>query len=189
MKFTNIIKRKNSAINFANKGLILENDINITNEYYINADIALIYKKPTPIKVVKVDYPSRSMVRIKDAFFETPSTLDYNGVYKGYYLDFDAKECNSKTSFPLSNIHSHQLKHMEKVIKHGGISFIIVRFNLLDKVYILFGEDISKFINENKRKSIPINYFEKKAYIVNLSYLPRLDYIKIIDRYIGGLKK
>ena len=65
---------------YANRGMTLENDINETNKYYIDYDIALIYKKPTPIRITKTNYQN---MRIVDGFFETTSTLDYNGVYKG----------------------------------------------------------------------------------------------------------
>ena len=41
---------------YKNRGMNLESDINSTNEYYINKEIAYVYKKPTPIKLVKVDY-------------------------------------------------------------------------------------------------------------------------------------
>lgn len=99
---------------YANRGMGLENDINETNKYYLTYDIALIYKKPTPIRITKTNYKD---MRITDGFFETQSTLDYNGVYKGYYIEFDAKETNSSTSFPISNIHEHQLAYIRKVIK------------------------------------------------------------------------
>ena len=165
-------------INYANRGMILESDINLTNEYYRDKDIALIYKKPTPIKITKVDYKHG---KINEAYYEAPSTLDYNGIYKGRYIEFDAKETNSKTSFPLSNIHSHQYEHIKKVIKHGGVAFLIVRFNLLDKTYILLGKDLVSFVDNNERKSIPNSYFEKNAYLINISYRPRLDYLKVID--------
>ena len=36
---------------YANRGMGLENDINETNKYYLTYDIALIYKKPTPIRI------------------------------------------------------------------------------------------------------------------------------------------
>lgn len=81
-------------------------------------------------------------MRVTDGFFECPSTLDYNGVYKGYYIEFDAKETRSKTSFTINNIHNHQIEYIKKVIKHGGIVFLIVRFTLLDKNYILKGKDL-----------------------------------------------
>ena len=111
--------------------------------------------------------------------------MDYCGVYKSCYLDFDAKECNSKTSFPLSNIHKHQLEHIRSVLKLGGISFIIVRFNLLGKNYVLFGNELLEFIDNNDRKSIPYEYFVEKGYLVELKYSPRLDYLDAIDLYLS----
>lgn len=163
---------------YANRGMELENDINITNKYYIDNDIALIYKKPTPIRVTKTNYQN---MRIIDGFFETPSTLDYNGIYKGYYIEFDAKETRSKTSYSINNIHKHQIEHIKKVIRHKGIVFLIVRFTLLNKYYILKGKDLIEFIEVNDRKSIPLPYFEENCYKVDIKYAPRLDYIKIVD--------
>ena len=78
-----------------------EEAINESNEYYLNKQIAVIHKKPTPIQIVKVDYPKRSAATIKEAYFKEASTTDYNGVYQGYYLDFEAKATQNKTSFPL----------------------------------------------------------------------------------------
>ena len=123
-------------------------------------------------------------MRVMDGFFESPSTLDYNGVYKGYYIEFDAKETKSKTSFTINNVHTHQIEYIKKVIRHGGIVFLIVRFSTLNKDYILKGEELITFINDNNRKSIPLEYFEKNCYKLELKYAPRLDYIKIIDKLI-----
>ncbi len=164
---------------YANRGMMLERDINQSNKYYLDHNIALIYKKPTPIKVVKVEYPKNI---IKEAYFNEPSTLDYNGIYKGKYLEFDAKETQSNTSFPISNIHKHQLEHMKKVIYFGGITFLIVRFTKINETYILLGRELFNFIESNDRKSIPIDYFRKNGFLVELKYIPRLDYISIIDK-------
>ena len=166
---------------YANRGMTLESDINQTNEYYNLQNIALVYKKPTPIKVVQVEYPKN---RIREAYFNEPSTLDYNGVYRGKYLEFDAKETQSKTSFPLSNIHNHQMEHIKKVIKFGGIAYLIVRFCMLDKTYLLLGEDLISFVEQSTRKSIPIDFFESNGYVIDFKYTPRLDYIKIIDKIL-----
>ena len=168
-----------SKSNFANRGMVLENDINVTNEYYIEKGIALIYKKPTPIKITKVNYDKS---KITEAFFESPSTLDYNGLYKGKYIEFDAKETQSKTSFALVNIHSHQLEHIKKVYKLDGVVFLIIRFVLLNETYILMGRDLLDLLNNNTRKSIPYSYIKEKGYIIELKYIPRLDYLKVLDR-------
>lgn len=159
----------------------LENDINETNKYYRDYDIALIYKKPTPIRITKTNYQS---MRVIDGFFECPSTLDYNGIYKGYYVEFDAKETKSKTSFTINNIHEHQIDYIKKVLKHNGIVFLIVRFSLLNKDYILGGKELIDFINDNERKSIPLSYFEDNCYELNIKYAPRLDYIKYVDKLV-----
>lgn len=180
------LNKNKSKSNYANRGLNLENDINLANEYYKINDIAYIYKKPTPIKLVKVDY---KLAKITEGYFDTPSTTDYNGIYKGKYIDFEAKETNSKTSFSISNIHPHQIKHLINVARHGAISFLIVRFNKLSLTYFLSTKDLEFFIKNYERKSIPLSFFNKYGKIIKMKYQPRLDYIEIINNlYFGGNK-
>ena len=175
-----------STIHYDNRGMNLEEDLNATNEYYRNMGIGVIYKKPTPITVAKVDYPSRCEAVIKEAYFKTPSTTDYNGVYKGKYIDFEAKE-TKLNYFPLNNIHNHQIKHLEQVIKNGGIGFIIISFSKLNKYFLLTADKLIEYINNNTKKSIPLSYFEEFGYLIKTNYNPRLDYLKIInDVYFKG---
>ncbi len=173
-------------ISYANRGVSLEEDINLTNTYYVDEKIAYIYKKPTPIQINKTIYGVDGP-RIKDAFFKEASTTDYNGLYRGKYIDFDAKETSSKTSFPIKNIHSHQLSHLKNIDENGGIAFLIVRFTALDKTYLLMAKDIFNYINSNTSKSIPLSFFEERAHPIETKYRPRLDYIKIIDKLYGGI--
>ena len=161
--------------------MTLESEINDSNKYYLEKDIAVIYKKPTPIKVVK-----QVNEKITDAYFEKPSTTDYSGLYKGKYIDFEAKETKNNTSFPIRNIHPHQIKHLENVIKHQGICFLIVRFVNINETYLLFGTDFIQFIKTQTRESIPLSYFKEKGHIIKDELMPRVDYIKIIDKY-GGI--
>ena len=72
MKYPNNIKKeKTKVINYSNRGMSLEHDINITNKYYDSNDIAVINKKPTPIKVVKVIFDRKKNPSIKEAFSNT----------------------------------------------------------------------------------------------------------------------
>ena len=171
-----------NSMTHSNRGMNLEADINDTNEYYLYNDIAVIYKKPTPITINKVDYKNRRDAVIKEAHFKIPSTTDYNGIYKGKYIDFEAKETKSLTSFPLSNIHKHQIEHLKRIYEHGGIGFIIVRFTKLNKTYLLFTKDLLNFLDMNKRLSIPISYFDEFGYIIKEGLNPRLDYLKVLDK-------
>lgn len=167
----------------SNRGMDLENAINQTNEHYVSNNIAYIYKKPIPIQVVKVDYERRSAAKISEAYYKIPSTTDYNGIYKGRYIDFEAKETQNKTSFPLKNIHEHQVKHLDNITKAGGIGFIIVAFTKLDKVYLLDSSHVTFFYDRAKegRKSIELSDFEALGHLIPEGYVKRLDYLKIVD--------
>lgn len=186
IKKINIPTTQNKTIDYKNRGMTLETELNQSNEYYIETSKAFIYKKPTPIKIVKVDYPSRDKAVIKEAYFSTPSTTDYNGIYKGKYIDFEAKETKSKTAFALSNIHPHQIKHLENINNNNGIAFIIVRFTTLAETYLITATSFLNFINSNDKKSIPLEYFKENAYLIKEGYRPRIDYLKIVDILIGG---
>ncbi|MCK5761803.1 MAG: Holliday junction resolvase RecU [Candidatus Izimaplasma sp.] len=182
-KKTNFVKTKT---NHSNRGMSFEGIINETNEYYLAHELAVIHKKPIPIQIVKVDYPSRSGAVIKEAYYKVPSTTDYNGIYKGKYLDFEAKETANKTSFPLSNIHLHQILHLESIVKHGGISFLLIFFKALDQIYLLETKYIVKFYHRSieGRKSIKHSEIKEFGYLIKEGYSPRVDYLKVIDEII-----
>lgn len=179
MNYPNGIK-KNFKVSTGNRGMTLENDLNDSNIYYRNNNIAIIYKKPTPITINKVDYKARNDAVITEAHFIVPSTTDYNGVYNGYYIDFEAKETR-KNYFPLANIHTHQIEHLKKIKNCGGIGFLIVKFVVPNKVFLLDITALERFLNNHTRKSIPIEYFEQQGYVIKQGYNPYLDYLKIVD--------
>ena len=177
----NIKKKKNTYVDYGNRGMDLEHLINDSNQYYLENDIALIFKKATPIGIAKVKYNVLGK-EIEKAYFKEKSTLDYNGLYKGKYIEFDAKETMNKTSFPIANVHEHQIEHIRSVLKHKGICFLIIKMNGL--FYLLFGSDFIQFIDNNNRKSIPYSFLEEHAHLIKESYYPSLDYLKVIDEYV-----
>lgn len=191
-KYTSVPKTdgklpKKKDLSYSNRGKTLEEEIDETNEFYLQRNIAVIHKKPVPIQIVKVEYPSRSAAVIREAYFRTPSTTDYNGVYNGHYIDFDAKETESKTAFPLKNVHPHQVSHMESSAKQKGICFLLVRFSSLERYFVVPLEMLllawSRMLNGG-RKSIPLGEFEEQAIEIQLSYIPRLDYLKAITQLL-----
>ena len=183
-KKSEVSKRKKSnaeiSISSANRGMDFEKNINLSNDYYRDHDICVITKRPTPINVVKVDYSKGA--KITHAYFEEQSTTDYNGVYKSRYIDFEAKNTKNKTSFPLNNITKHQIEHLKRVIKHGGIAFFIIQFETLGKVYILDASYVIHFYEKEERKSIPLSCFIESGIEVEQSYTPRLKYIDAIEK-------
>ena len=183
-----IKKQAKLTTHSANRGMNLEADLNATNEYYVATKRAIIYKKPTPVKVVHVHYPSRQAAEITKAYFTTPSTTDYNGVYQGYYIDFEAKETSNKTSFPLQNIHPHQIDHLIDIEAQGGIGFVILAFTSLQEVYLLMAKDLQTFVERERsggRKSIALSEIKTVAYPLPYGLAPRLDYLSVIDRFLA----
>ncbi len=174
----------------SNRGMKFEQIINETNDYYLQHDIALIYKKPIPIQIVKVDYPSRSAAVIKEAYYKIPSTTDYNGIYQGYYVDFEAKETQNKTSFPLANIHPHQIEHLDHVYRHGGISFVLVYFKVLDEIYLLEAQHLIRFNNRASkgRKSITYSEMKQHGHLIKEGFAPRVPYLDVVDFIIQQKK-
>lgn len=176
-------KRKLPTL-YGNRGMTLEEDLHESNLYYLHQQIAVVHKKPTPIQIVDVHYPKRSAAVIKEAYFKLASTTDFNGVYKGRYIDFEAKETKNKTSFPLQNFHEHQIKHMEQVLKQNGICFVILMFRVFNEVYLLPAEKLLYYWERKEngeRKSMTKLEVEQDGYLIPLGFQPRIDYIKIID--------
>ncbi len=142
------------------RGSTLEDMINHTNEVYRANGLALIQKIPTPITPVEIDSESR---HITLAYFDQKSTVDYIGAVQGIPVCFDAKECAQNT-FPLQNVHDHQVAFMREFEEQGGIAFFIVSFTLLDECYYLPFRDFLPFwerMSEGGRKSFTYDEMNK----------------------------
>lgn len=176
--------RQKTNLSFSNRGKTLEDELNETNDYYLANDLAVIHKKPVPIQIVHVKYPARSAAVITEAYFRSPSTTDYNGVWNGKYIDFEAKETKNRTSFPLQNIHEHQVDHMKKVTEQDGIAFLLLKFTSLDRYFMLSFEYFEKKWERmlaGGRKSITLSEVEELSIEINPGFNPRLDYLAALD--------
>lgn len=161
------------------RGSTLEDLINRTNERYEEMGLALIQKIPTPITPVRIDKEQR---HITLAYFEKISTVDYIGAVQGIPVCFDAKECGTDT-FPLQNVHEHQVAFMEKYEKQGGISFLILYYSSNHELYYMRFVELKRFWDralDGGRKSFryeelsPDYFMELK----NGCFVPYLDYIQ-----------
>ena len=123
------------------RGSTLEEMVNRTNEQYASKKLALIQKIPTPITPVRIDKEHR---HIALAYFDQRSAVDYIGAVQGIPVCFDAKECGTST-FPLANIHPHQVRFMEGFEQQGGISFLLIFFSSTDQFYYLTFRELKVF--------------------------------------------
>lgn len=142
------------------RGSALEDFINHTNDCYREKHLALIQKIPTPITPINIDKTSR---HITLAYFDKKSTVDYIGTVQGIPVCFDAKECASNT-FPLQNVHPHQIQFMREFEEQGGIAFIILCFTQPDEIYYVPLADLNRFWNRMEaggRKSFTYEEIDK----------------------------
>ena len=143
------------------RGSTLEDFLNRTNERYLEQGLALIQKIPTPITPVQIDKEHR---HITLAYFDQRSTVDYIGAVQGIPVCFDAKECNMDT-FPLQNIHEHQVQFMKEFEAQDGISFILLHFSEQDVYYYLRFAELYKYwmrAKEGGRKSFRFDELDPK---------------------------
>lgn len=164
---------------YKNRGMSFEREISLSNESYLQQRIAVISKRPTPINVVKVDYQRGA--KITHAYFEKQSTTDYNGIYRGKYLDFEAKSTHSKTALAIANITIHQREHLQRIIDQGGIAFLLISFVKRDEVFVLKASDFLGFLTQEVRQSLPYEWIVRKGKKVKIRLHPRLDYLKAVD--------
>lgn len=128
------------------RGSTLEELVNLTNELYKEKNLALVQKIPTPITPTKID---KETGMITQAYFEKDSTVDYIGVVQGIPICFDAKECATDT-FPLRNIHEHQVAFMKQFEEQQGISFLIVMFTHKNEFYYMRFSELYQYLERVK---------------------------------------
>ena len=162
------------------RGSTLEDIINHTNEVYREKKLALIQKIPTPITPITIEKSTR---HITLAYFDQKSTVDYIGAVQGIPVCFDAKECAVKT-FPLQNVHEHQIQFMKEFEEQGGIAFIILHFTALDELYYVPFRDLETFwkrMQDGGRKSFTYDEVDK-SYQIRASRDILVHYLETIQK-------
>ncbi len=162
------------------RGSTLEDMLNRTNEKYLANGLALIQKIPTPITPIDIDKQSR---HITLAYFDQKSTVDYIGAVQGIPVCFDAKECNTDT-FPLANIHEHQVAFMDAFEKQDGISFILISYTHRDQFYYLRFAELKRFwerAKEGGRKSFRLEELDPDYFLPEVS--------GVLVPYLNALQK
>lgn len=175
-------KRSRSTFTpYANRGMAFEQLLDFTNRMYEQQGIALITKRPTPVKILGTN--RNGMIH---GYLEKPSTVDYDGTYQGRSIVFEAKSTKELSRFDLKNIHDHQVEYLAKVDKLGGISFLLVEFAAHQTTYLLPFKTLAGYWMRKQRggrgtKSIPLEDFEVHAHQVPGGRVP-VDYLAIVNK-------
>lgn len=166
--------RKPYSRSHANRGAVLEQMIDMTNNQYRNKGVADIRKIPTPIKILK--HHGKTIT----GHTQKGEWVDYSGVYDSRAIIFDAKETSNSTSFPLNNISLHQYELLKSWHQKGARSFLLVSFTKLGEIYLLpfpLLETYWEGAQKGSRKSIPYDYFRTSCSLIESKNGVILDYL------------
>lgn len=165
------------------RGDVLEDLILYSNDYYRSHQVARVDKAATPVTVVEIN----DVGQISKAYFEKKSTVDFYGLVQGLFITFDAKETYQK-SFPLKNLHDHQVAYMKEIDQQGGLAFLIVHFKFNDTYYMIPYELLAQYYEAAKnkgRKSIPFDAMQE-GYLIERLPNGVLHYLKTLNHYIDA---
>jgi len=161
------------------RGSTLEEMVNRSNDQYRDMGLCLVQKIPTPITPIEIDKEHR---HITLAYFEQKSTVDYIGAAQGIPICFDAKESKTDT-FPMANVHEHQVNFMEDWEKQGGISFLLVFYSMRDSILYLPFRDLKRFWDRAESGGPKSAKLEE----MDLSFV--LPHGQVLVPYLDGIKK
>ena len=162
-----------------NLGMDLEDNIIKSCEYYYKNNRASIHKRPTPIKIMKVDSGNSNL--ILEAKFNQKSTTDFVGVYRGKYIDFECKKSKEK-SFPFKNFAKHQIEHMIKIEQFGAVSFFVIHMEYYNKVFVVNSREITSLYLNEETSSLSIKRLEDHGIVLQENYIPKLNFLDAVDK-------
>jgi len=87
-------------------------------------------------------------------------------------------------TFPLQNIHEHQVKFMADFEKQGGISFLLIYYSAKDQLYYMRFSEILKFWNralDGGRKSFRFEELDPR-FFMDLRWGASIPYLDAINK-------
>ena len=159
--------------NNSNKiGAKFEDKLTKQFEEYRKEKKAYIFKIPTEFVVL------RKGAKIISAYPKKQSPcLDYIGILpNGKSIVFEAKTTKNTASFPLKNIKPYQFELIKEINHYVDCVFFIIEFRELNETYLVSGNAILNFKENNTRKSIPYKEFKNIGILME-----DLDVLKYIN--------
>ena len=178
-----------SPVYTGNRGMGFEIAIEHSNRVYEHLGLALVNKRPTPMKIQSKTAGGRITGDL-----EKPSTVDFDGTLPGgRSIYFEAKQCKLPDRFPLDKLEQHQYDYLEKAHRFGSIGFLLIEFTVHRTVYLLPFKTLERYWHRWKAgggvrgtASIHKDDMDVYAYIVESGRVP-VDYIPVV-RKVWGLE-
>lgn len=139
----------------ANKGMYIEQLMNRTIQYYQINNIAHLEKRQIPIKIIK--HINREIILAK---LIDKAKVDYFLYINKKYVEIECKQTQKKY-FDLSLIKRHQAKYLKEIKEIGGISLLIIHFELVNQTIGIYYEKLIRLVQKIKVKKINYSLLKK----------------------------
>jgi len=165
----------------ANRGMAFEMLIEFCNKQYEGREIALINKRPTPVKITSV------IGNRVTGMLTKPSTVDYDGHYRQRGIAFEAKSVSEGDRFPLSNLEKHQFDYLARAHYIGNaVSFLLVEYRSAGRTFLLPYPVLERIWRSQSAavrgsKSIYITDMERDGFEVKAGRGVPIDYLAVVD--------
>ncbi|MBU7320303.1 Holliday junction resolvase RecU [Paenibacillus oleatilyticus] len=165
----------------ANRGMDFEALIERSNSAYETEGLAIVNKRPTPVRVVK------NVKGKLSGFYEKPSTVDFDGTLSGgRSVVFEAKQVKKAPRFDLDNISDHQVEYLAKCHLLGGIAFVLIELVQVNTIYLLPYPTFKTFWDRREDgvrgcKSISLEALDVHAEVVKSGLVP-VDWLPVVNK-------
>lgn len=122
--------------------------------------------------------------------FQSKNACDCMIFYNSKTLFLIELKNHKGKSLPIGCIRDNQVKEMtEYSIKNGVIPLLIVNFSDVERCFAITFNQYNKFMEENDRKSVPLEFFEDNGFeieVIKLKTNYRYNIEKLLNYYWKG---
>lgn len=119
------IRQQGKKVDYAGRGMGLQELVNQANEQYRQLGIASIWEFGAEAKWI----PGGKLV-------PREGTVDFIGLWQGRGLAFDCKE-TAEDALPAANVKTHQVKFLIDYSRAGGIAFLLIAYTRSGRFFVV----------------------------------------------------
>ena len=119
------IRQQGKHVDYAGRGMGLQELVNQANEQYRQLGIASIWEFGTEAKWI----PGGRLILKK-------GTVDFIGLWQGRGLAFDCKE-TAEDALPANNVKTHQVEFLMDFSQAGGVAFLLIAYTEPGRFFVV----------------------------------------------------
>lgn len=157
-----------------NLGMYIEQLVDRTIVYYQFNNLGFLEKRQIPIKVLKHINETTIVAKLT-----AKAKVDYFGYINNQYLEIECKQ-TKHDYFDLLLIKQHQLNYLKYVSNNHCLSFVLIYFELYDKVIAISYEQLIQCKQIAKKNALPFKIVAEHGIELEIIYPGILNLKKLL---------